>query len=101
MCDIKYKSIKSYSKNTWWNLYFVTYLFKKYTNILKFFIQKIRSVESISNSNCESESLALVESKQNISETFDNYLQNSQPTVKSLPNSISPVSILLFIYYLM
>lgn len=51
------------------------------------------SIDSISNSNCKSKSLSLVEAKQDISETFDNYLQNAQSSVKLPLVSVSPVSI--------
>lgn len=62
----------------------------------------MKSNESISNSNCESESLALVEPTQKLSETFECYLQNSQPSVKMPPVSNSPVSSLytkLYVYF--
>lgn len=49
----------------------------------------------MSNSNCESESLRLLENKQDISDTFDNYLQNTPSSVKLPPASVSPVSIFI------
>lgn len=56
----------------------------------------MKSSETISNSNCKnckSESFPLVETKQDVSDTFDCYLQNAQPAVKLPLVSDSPVSI--------
>lgn len=65
------------------------------TFILNF--QKIKSIEDIQNSNCEGESLAVVENKHNISETLNNYLENSQSSVKLPAGSVSPVSINIYL----
>ncbi|XP_060863829.1 circadian locomoter output cycles protein kaput-like [Metopolophium dirhodum] len=51
---------------------------------------KIRSIEDIRNSNSEVESLALVESKHDVTETFNNYLENAQSSVKLPAGSVSP-----------
>ncbi|CAH1723013.1 unnamed protein product [Aphis gossypii] len=51
---------------------------------------KIKSIEDIQNSNCEGESLAVVENKHDISETLNNYLENSQSSVKLPAGSVSP-----------
>jgi len=67
------------------NNYFINYYY--------FFLQKIKSIENISNSNCESESLRLMENKKEMSDTFDNYLQNAQSSVKLPP--VSPVSVFI------
>jgi len=39
--------------------------------------------------------LSLVESKQDISETLNNYLENAQSSVKLPAGSVSPVSIIV------
>jgi len=52
-------------------------------------------MENNSNYNCENESLSLVETKQDVSETFNNYLQNSLPSVKLTPVSDSIVSVFI------
>jgi len=56
------------------------------------FLQKIKSIESISNSNCKNETLSLV-GKKDISDTFDSYLQNAQSSGKLSAVSVSPASI--------
>jgi len=55
---------------------------------------KIRSVESISNSNCENKSLTLVDTKEDMSETVNSYLQNAQPSIKLPPISVSPENLI-------
>lgn len=52
----------------------------------------MKSSETISNSNCKSESFPLVETKQDVSDTVDCYLQHAQVKLPSV--SDSPVSIL-------
>ncbi|NP_001164531.1 clock [Acyrthosiphon pisum] len=51
---------------------------------------KIRSIEDIRNSNSEVESLTLVESKHDVTETLNNYLENAQSSVKLPAGSVSP-----------
>lgn len=55
----------------------------------------MKPIESISNSNCENEQFSLVETKPDVSETFDDYLTSAQPSVKLPSVSNSPVSLFI------
>lgn len=55
----------------------------------------MKPIESISNSNCENEQFSLVETKPDISDTFDDYLTSAQPSVKLPSVSDSPVSLFI------
>jgi len=53
----------------------------------------VKPIENISNSNCENEQFSLVETKPDVSETFDDYLTSAQPSVKLPSVSNSSVSL--------